>query len=288
MKRAIPLGAVCTAVALTLSACGSGTSAKSAASGNPLHDKLPKSVQDAGTLKIGGSATIAPYLYKDGSKIVGFEKDVMDALGKELGVKIQFSDTGFPALVPGLQSRKIDVAMGDFTDTKERQQAVTFVDYFTGYQTVFVQKGNPKKLRSTYDLCGTSVASAVGTLSAQLTEQANIKCKDAGKPGVKVLQLEDAAAAMMQLPSKRADAMIIDFVIGRHLAQTSQYGDVAGDPFHEQFHGAAVRKDNGEMRDALVAAFKEIIRNGSYGKILEKWDMQKLAMSAPIVNAAKS
>ncbi|WSQ14011.1 ABC transporter substrate-binding protein [Streptomyces sp. NBC_01231] len=288
MKRAAILGAVCMAVTLTVSACGAGASAPHTDSDNPLYGKLPKSVQDSGTLKIGGSATVAPYLYKDGTNVVGFEKDLMDVIGKTLGVKIKFTDTGFPALVPGLQSRKIDVAMGDFTDTKERQQAVAFVDYTTSYQTLFVQKGNPKTLSSTDDLCGASVAAAVGSLSAKLAEGQNTTCEKAGKRGMQVLQMEDGPAALMQVRTKRADAMVIDYVIGSHVAKTSGSGEVVGEPFYEQFHGAAVRKENSQLRDALVAAFDKIIKNGSYGKILEKWDMQKLAMSAPSVNAAKS
>ncbi|MFF3373571.1 ABC transporter substrate-binding protein [Streptomyces sp. NPDC002680] len=290
MKRTLFLAASCTVAALTLTACGSGESSSqnAAASSNPLNAKLPDSIRDSGTLKIAGSTTVAPYLYKDGSKAAGFERELMDALGSALGVKVQFSDAGFPALVPGLQSKKFDVAMGDFTDTKERQQAVDFVDYTKSYQSLFVQKGNPKKLTGKDDLCGASVAAATGSISARLAEEQSAACKDAGKKAVKVLQLEDISAAMMQVKTKRADAMLIDVVIGRHVAETGQYGEVVGEPFYPQFHGAAVRKDNTELRDALEAGFKEIIQNGSYGKILEKWGMKDLAMPAPSVNAATS
>ncbi|MGW1786425.1 ABC transporter substrate-binding protein [Streptomyces sp. NPDC002143] len=290
MKRTLFLAASCTVAALTLTACGSGESStqNAAASANPLNAKLPDSIRASGTLKIAGSTTVAPYLYKDGSKAVGFERELMDALGSALGVKVQFSDAGFPTLVPGLQSKKFDVAMGDFTDTKERQQAVDFVDYTKSYQSLFVQKGNPKKLTGKGDLCGASVAAATGSISARLAEEQSATCEDAGKKAVKVLQLEDISAAMMQVKTKRADAMLIDVVIGRHVAETGQYGEVVGEPFYPQFHGAAVRKDNTELRDALEAGFKEIIQNGSYGKILEKWGMTDLAMPAPSVNAATS
>ncbi len=286
MKRIAALGAVGLAVALVATACGSSSSAETAASGNALHDKLPKSIREAGVLKIGGSTSVAPYLYKDGSKVVGFEKELMDALSAALGVKIELSDTGFAALVPGLQSRKIDVAMGDFTDTPERQQAVDFIDYTTSYQALLVQKGNPKNLNGTDGLCGATVASAVGSLSDKLAVEQDTRCTAAGRPGVTVLRLEDAANATLQVQTARADAVIIDYVIARHIAENSDHSEVAGEPFHEQFHGAAVRKGDDELRDALVAAFTEIIRNGSYGKILEKWEMQRLAMPAPIVNAA--
>jgi polar amino acid transport system substrate-binding protein len=286
MTRSAVKGALLVVVALLVAACGGGASADSAPSGNPLHDMLPESVQQSGTLTIGGSTAVAPYLYKDGATVVGFEKELMDALGSALGVRIEFVDTGFPALVPGLQSRKLDVAMGDFTDTPERQQAVDFIDYTTSYQILLVQRGNPKGLRSVDDLCGATVASAVGSLSDKLAVEQDTRCTDTGRPGVTVLRLEDAANTTLQVQTARADAVIIDYVIGRHIAENSEHSEVAGEPFYEQFHGAAVRKGNDELRDALVAAFTEIIRNGSYGKILEKWEMQRLAMPAPIVNAA--
>lgn len=285
MKRSALCAALLAAVTFLVAGCGGGASAGSAPSGNPLHDMLPASVRQSGTLTIGGSTAVAPYLYKDGATVVGFEKELMDALGTVLGVRIEFVDTGFPGLVPGLQSRKLDVAMGDFTDTPERQQAVDFVDYTTSYQTLLVQKGNPKNLHSTDDLCGATVASAVGSLSDKLAAEQGTRCTDAGRPGVTVLRLEDAANTTLQVQTGRADAVIIDYVIARHIAENSDHSEVAGEPFHEQYHGAAVRKGNDELRDALVAAFTEIIRNGSYGQILQKWDMQRLAMPAPIVNA---
>ncbi|RII20596.1 ABC transporter glutamine-binding protein GlnH precursor [Streptomyces sp. YIM 130001] len=288
MKRARLVAAVCTAAALTVAGCGTGPAAKSAASSGPLHAKLPKSVQDAGELKIGGSTNVAPYLYRDGAEVSGFEKDLMDALGTALGVKVQFFDTGFAALVPGLQSGKLDVAMGDFTDTLERQRVVTYVDYTTSYQTLFTQKGNPKRLASPDDLCGTTVSAAVGSLSATVSEQQNVKCRKSGRPGVTVLGMDTSTAAMMQVLTKRADALVTDLVIARHAAENNGKGDVAGEPFYRQFHGAAVDKDNVRLREALVAAFEELIRNGTYDRILKDWGMQKMAMPAPRVNAATS
>jgi polar amino acid transport system substrate-binding protein len=285
--KTLRFGAIGVIVALALSACGSGAATEKAASGNALYDALPRSVQDAGTLKIGGSATVAPYLSKEGTAFVGLEKDLIDALGQTLGVKVELLDIGFAGLVPALQSRKIDVAMSDFTDTAERQQAVTFVDYTKSFSVVLAQAGNPKNLKTVDDLCGTTVASTVGTTSEKLADQQKAKCEEAGRPSVNVLRLENSPTTKLQVQSGRAAALMIDYVIGQHIAGQGQ-GAVIGEPFYLQYHGAAVRKDNEKLRDALVAAFTKMMADGTYTKILAKWKVDKLAMDKPLVNAATS
>jgi polar amino acid transport system substrate-binding protein len=285
--KTLRFGAIGVIVALALSACGSGAATEKAASGNALYDALPRSVQDAGTLKVGGSATVAPYLSKEGTAFVGLEKDLIDALGQTLGVKVELLDIGFAGLVPALQSRKIDVAMSDFTDTAERQQAVTFVDYTKSFSVVLAQAGNPKNLKTVDDLCGTTVASTVGTTSEKLADQQKAKCEEAGRPSVNVLRLENSPTTKLQVQSGRAAALMIDYVIGQHIAGQGQ-GAVIGEPFYLQYHGAAVRKDNEKLRDALVAAFTKMMADGTYTKILAKWKVDKLAMDKPLVNAATS
>jgi polar amino acid transport system substrate-binding protein len=287
IRRAPALAAACAALALAVSACGTGPD-RAAQARAPLHSELPAKIRETGLLKVGGSTTVAPYLYRDGSDVEGLEKDLMDALAGQLGVRIQFFDSGFAALVPGLQSGKLDVVMGDFTDTKERQQAVSFVDYTTSYQTLFVQNGNPRRLRKAADLCGDTVAAGVGSLSAQLAEAQDAQCRHAGRSGVKVLELDNAAAGMMQVRTGRAQAVLIDYLIGRHVAENSRNGQVAGTPFHKQFHGAAVRKGNARLEKAMLDAFRSIMADGQYEKILRKWGIEKLALPAPIVNGGTS
>jgi polar amino acid transport system substrate-binding protein len=176
--------------------------------------------------------------------------------------------------------------MGDFTDTEEREKVVDFVDYTKSFQALLVQKGNPKGFRTADDLCGANVAAGKGSLSEKLaTEQAH-KCKDAGKPQLNVLSFEDAAASTLQVQNGRADAVIIDYVIAAYSSKQSGKTEVVGDPFHAQFHGAATKKGNEGVTKALVAAFDQIIKDGTYGEILKKWELDRLAMEKPILNAA--
>lgn len=295
MRGSVRTGHVLTAAvaALTLAACGasggSATESGSAAAGatGTAADLLPERVKDRGHLVVGGSTSVAPYLFEEGGKVVGFEREFMDLLEKELGVKVELQDTGFAALVPSLQSKRIDVAMGDFTDTLERQAAVDFIDYTKSYQGLLVQKGNPKGIADVDSLCGSKVAGAQGSLSLKLAEEQNTACEKDGKPGVDILAMEDAGASTLAVQSGRADAVVIDYTIATYVSQEQGKTEVAGEPLHPQFHGAAVRKDDDEMEAALMAAFKAIMEDGSYDAILKDWKLTDLAMDAPALNAAK-
>ncbi|MDN3057157.1 ABC transporter substrate-binding protein [Streptomyces sp. SRF1] len=286
--RRITLG-VCGTVAATLvlSACGSGPSPDTTASGHTLRAMLPEHIRAAGVLKVGGSATVAPYLFYKGGGPAGMEKDLMNALGEALGVRVHLSDIDFAGLVPALQSQRIDVAMSDFTDSAERRQSVDFVDYTTSYSTLLVRGGNPGKLHSRDDLCGGSVAATVGSTSQKLAEEQDTVCTDGGRKGIQVLRMENNPSTWTQVHTGRADAMLIDFLIGQYVADQGQ-GEVVGATFHKQFHGAAVRKDDTRLRKALVAAFTQVMKDGTYIRILRKWKAERLAMSQPIVNASAS
>lgn len=268
-----------------LTACG-------ASSGNDevkgeIHELLPSDIQEAGVLTVGGSTTVPPYLFEDGGRVVGFEREFMDDLEKILEVDIKLQDTGFDALVPSLQSGRIDVAMGDFTDTVERQAAVDFVDYTKSFQGLLVQEGNPEDIVTIEDLCGTTVAGAQGSLSLQLAEEQNSACTEAGEQGVDILASHDANAALLQVQTGRADALVIDYTIAKYVSAQEGKTEVAGEPLFPQYHGAAVKKGNEDLREALMAAFEEFLSSGRYEAILEQWKLGELAIAEPILNGAK-
>src|SRR5262249_16717068 len=101
---------------------------------------LPPETRKSNVVKEGGPTDLAPYPSVNGKNLVGVEADFMTALGRTLGVKFEVTNTKFAAMVPGLQSRRIDVAMADFSDTPERQKQVTFVDYTRAGQILVVPK----------------------------------------------------------------------------------------------------------------------------------------------------
>lgn len=308
MKRPLPIVLLLTSV-VALSACtsaGAQAPAGSAAAGatqsgltasDAVGDiapnaaaqaLLPAKIKESGTLKIGGETQLPPYLYTEGDKIVGLEADFMVALGKVLGLKPVVENTKFAAMVTGLTSNRIDVAMSDFSDTVERQKQVTFVDYTKAGQQLVVQKGNPKAIRSLADLCGTATGGPTGSLSVKVAQEQSEKCVAEGKAAVDVKQFPSGSDASLALQNKRIDSLAFDAALATQLTREKPDAvEVAGDLFALGYHGAAVRKTDTELQKALQAAMDSLMSDGTYTKIINKWGVEKMAMGSTEINAAK-
>jgi polar amino acid transport system substrate-binding protein len=270
---------------------GSGLTA-SAAVGNLAVDAsargfLPDSTRSSGVLRIGGEADTSPYLQTDGARITGVEADFMVALGKVLSLKVELVNTKFASLVTALASGRVDVAMSDFSDTTEREQQVTFVDYTKSGQIFVVPNGNPKGITALDSLCGHTAGGPTGSLSVQLAQEQSAKCTAGGKKAVTVQTYPDAASAELALQNHRVDVLGIDYGVAVNLAKKSNGQlEVAGSLFGQGLHGAAVVKGNSGLQKALAAAFTTLIADGTYAQILHQWNLPNMALAEVVVNGA--
>jgi len=97
-------------------------------------------------LRVVTDATFPPMEFvKDGQRI-GFDIDLVEALGKEMGRKIEWIDIDFKGLIPALQSGRADMAMSAIYITDERRKVVDFSDpYYAGGLVVLTKKAGPIK-----------------------------------------------------------------------------------------------------------------------------------------------
>jgi cyclohexadienyl dehydratase len=81
-----------------------------------------------GTLRVGMTGDYLPFTYldKDTQKFRGFDVDMAEALGKALGVKVEFVPTAWPTLMQDFGADKFDVAMGGVSITLDRQKKGLF------------------------------------------------------------------------------------------------------------------------------------------------------------------
>jgi cyclohexadienyl dehydratase len=77
-----------------------------------------------GTLRVGMTGDYAPFSLFDGAsgKFRGFDVDMSEALGKALGVKIEYVKTAWPQLMKDFEADNFDVAMGGVSVTLDRQK----------------------------------------------------------------------------------------------------------------------------------------------------------------------
>ncbi|MGK4585004.1 ABC transporter substrate-binding protein [Kitasatospora sp. HPMI-4] len=287
--------AAVSAGALLLSACGSSSSSVS------LHDQLPEAIRKAGAIEVGASLTAAPVVFKSPDGLPdGLDPDLAAALGQVLGVKVDFQDVGpFANVLPGLLSKKYDIAMSGITDTRDREQGVDnnnkhindgvdFVDYFmAGFGTV-VRKGNPKKISTLDDLCGRTLAVKKGTIHDDFAANQQKACEHSGKP-LKVVEADADEKALAALRDDEADAYLTDYPKAQYSAQTVDGGqtfELAGSQLQPRPYGIAVRKDESQLRDILVKAMNTIVRNGTYDGLLAKRQLSAGAVQDSVVNGS--
>ncbi|GAA2256267.1 MULTISPECIES: ABC transporter substrate-binding protein [Kitasatospora] len=300
MHRTSPLtasraGVTLVAGALLLTACSGGSSPKNADS-EDLHGKLPAAVKSAGVLKIGSDLNYAPVEFKgQNGDATGLDPDIAEAIGKELGLKIQFVDTGFDKLLPALQAKDIDVAMSALSDTRQRRDGtddsgkrtgpgVDFVDYFIAGTSILVQKGNPKAIRNLDDLCGHTVTLQRGTTQAAIAERQINSCDKLKKP-LTVHQLDTDDEALAELGSGKAVADLNDFPVAAHVsAIDSDKYQVASAQLQPGPYGIALRKSDTVLRDLMAKALDRVIRGGEYDKILAKWNVSAGAAQNAVIN----
>jgi polar amino acid transport system substrate-binding protein len=290
-----PLVAVALA-AIVATACGGGGSKKTAA--NPgatggLFSKLPADIQAAKEIKVGSDVAYAPVeFFKEGTQQVeGLDYDIGQALGAKLGVRVTFTAGTFDGLIPALQAKRFDMLMSAMTDNKSRQGQVDFVDYFTAGTGILLPKGNPKHISSLDDLCGKTVTLQRGTTQADIADAQAQKCQTDGKPKMTVLKFDKDTDALQQVKIGRGDADMNDFPVAAYNAKTSGGGndfEVAGQQFQSAPYGIAIRKDSTQLRDAVQAALKAIIADGTYDKILTDWTVTAGALKTADINGATS
>lgn len=305
-RRLITGAAFLATGALLLTGCGSddGDDAKTSGattpaagaspsgSGNAFHDMLPEDVKKSGKIKVGSEIAYAPIEFMKDGKAVGVDPEIASALGKVLGVDIDYQNAPFDSLISGLTSKRFDIVMSAMTDKKERQgQGISFVDYFKAGSQILVKKGNPQNIRTLDDLCGKTVALQEATTNEAIAVAQSTKCQADGKGKITIQKYANDGEALLKVKSGAAVADINDFPVAAYNAQTSGGGndfETTGEQLEAGLYGIGVAKDNTQLQQALKAGVEELVKNGEYAKILEKWKVQAGTVTEVTINGATS
>ena len=210
----------------------------------------------------------------DGHTVIGMDADLMKAIGGLMGVKVSIVNAPFASILTGIQAGKYDVGASSFTDTKEREKTVDFVDYFIAGESFYTKASGGVSISGISDICGKSVAVETGTTEKDDASTHSAKCVKEGKPGVHVLVFPDQNGANLALTSGRAqlgfaDSPVVDYQVQKSSGQFKLVGSaLANAPY-----GLAVSKTAG-LAKAVLAAVQELQKNGQYSAIMSHWGLQ--------------
>ena len=217
-------------------------------------------------LRVGMSGQYFPFTFVEQDTLKGFEVDVMNAIGKEMGREIQYQTANFSGLFGMLESGRIDTVANQITITEERQKAYIFSEpyVYDGAQVV-TKKGNTE-VEGVEDLKGKTVAVNLGSnFEALLRElpyadEINIKTYESN------LERDTALG--------RVDAFVMDRVSASQIIKEKPLPlELAGPTFSQITNAYPFRAtDAGRaLRDEVNAALATLRDNGTLASISEKW-----------------
>jgi polar amino acid transport system substrate-binding protein len=275
-------------------ACGASsgsaqTKAQPVATTAPLYKELPAKYQQTGKVVVGSDIAYAPMEYydTDGSTVLGFDKELADAIGKQLGVTFEFQNASFDGLITSLKAGRIDIVMSGMSDTPARQKSVDFVDYYMAGAMLLVKKGNPEKLTGLADLCGRTVAVQRGTTQEGYAQKQSDTCVQDGKQKIDILSFDRETEALLQVKQGRAASGLEDYPVASYNARTSGGGgdfEVVGEQIQAGPLGVAVSKENTALREVIRKGVDAVIGGGEYKKLIDKWGIPAGAVTEAKVN----
>ncbi len=238
-------------------------------------DLLPADIAEAGVIVSSGGPGYAPHflLADDGETLVGNDIELLSAIGDVLGVEIDYEALGFDAIIPSLQSERIDMANGAMSITEQRLEAVDFVSYFAGGTSIIVPAGNPLDL-DLDSLCGRRLAVQQGTVYADdYVPVFQDACAEAGEEEIEVSVFPTQPDATLALSSGRADASMSDFGPLSYIAKTSNGALETVEALYDPSTWGFAFPKGSALEPAIQAAVNVLIQDGTYGEILAKWDV---------------
>ncbi len=260
-----------------------------------IASQLPSSIAGAGVLKIATDASYAPNEFlKDGKgDPIGMDVDLGNAIAQVLGVKTEWTNTGFDGILAGLSAGRYDLSLSSFTDTKKREEQVNFVSYLNAGTSIVVAKGNPKGVSDAMGLCGLKVGAENGTTQFDMLTKADVDdsvvkvCSDAGKPAPEFSGFPTQNDVNVALASGRLDAYMADTPVAEYAVKiTGDKFEKVGKDVGVAPYGIAVPKKPAELTTAVQAALQKLMDDGSYLKILANWGLDDAAITKAEVNVA--
>ncbi len=221
--------------------------------------------------------------FDDQGNAIGSDIELAQDIARRLGLAPEIINSVFDTIIAAMTSGKCDIIVSAQNITAARKKQVDMITYFQAGQAFLVAKGNPQNIKTQQDLCGKAVAAETGTTEVDflngtgdyegqgLSEQ----CTKAGKAKINVKAFPKDSDALLALQGGQVDAYFADSpVAGYYVVQHPEAFELSGLTLGVAKEGISVGKDHPELKAAVQRALSQIVNDGTYLKILQKYGLE--------------
>lgn len=255
MKKIIAIALLLTTLCLCLVSCGN--------KGITL-EKL----KENGELVIATSPDFPPFESLDGNNTVyGIEIDILEAICKDLGVKLKIETMDFESVLNGIKSGKFNVGVSGISVTEKRQKNVLFtLPYCLAAQSIVVKEGSPITCKA--DLTGKSVSVQTATTAEEF-------CMANGYDVKAFAANNDAQSAVLQ---GKVDAWVIDDLTAAEMVEAyneSSTGDklvILSEAMTTEPYAFALAFGSEDVVAEMNKSIQKMLDDGTIAAIFEKYN----------------
>jgi len=225
-------------------------------------------------LRVATASTYPPYEFlNEKGELDGFDKDLMEEIGRRLGEKIVWLDTGhYDMVIPSLVTGRVDVIAAGMSATPIRAKRVLFSTPYVPTMASFVTAPNVavKKLE---DLRGLRGCVPVGTTQDVFLTPL------AGKLGFQIKNFAKIEECLWDIVTGRSDFTLMDVPVADKTLELPSFKGKAVRGYTFQLTGAgkalAVNLDNTALKNKLDGAIAAMEADGALPALREKWKLGK-------------
>ena len=233
------------------------------------------------TLVVGLDDTFAPMGFRDEQgNLVGFDIDLANAVGEELGMAVEFKPIDWDAKEMELKAGTIDCVWNGMSITPERQENMALTNKYLNNKIVLMALADSDiDVTSAKELADLKIGTQVDSSALQMlmANEAYESFKD------NISEYETYDTAIMDLKAGRVDVIAVDQVLGEY-TNNNLGGEMKECTYSlgDDYYVIGFEKSNTALRDKVNDAIKAVIDSGKAAEISSKWFGKDIVVFEPI------
>jgi polar amino acid transport system substrate-binding protein len=217
---------------------------------------------EEGRLTVGTDTPFPPFEIGQPPNISGYDIDVMNAIAEDLGVEVEYIDTGFGTIFRDTAQGQFDTAAAASTITAGRENTVDFSDpYYEAQQALLVPADSD--IASVDDLGGAIVGTQDGTTGETYANDETDADEVRGFP--------EGPNAITALATGQVDAVIIDQPVAADAVEKQEDLEIVEEIPTMELYGFAVAPDNDALREAMNEALATLKEDGTIEDLYDEY-----------------
>ncbi len=223
--------------------------------------------QSNDSLVIPTDATWPPFEFVDTQtgEIIGFDIDLFNEIADRIGIEVSYTNVAWDALLAGISQGMYKCSVSAITIKESRFGKMDFsIPYYTSGQVLVVNEDNCD-IQTVSDCIGNTVGAETGTTASDIINSTD---------GVTCAAYDDLGLGFIALKNKQIVAVLCDKPMAE--AYMNKYGGmkIVGNMLTVEDYGIAFTKGyDPEFQNKVNTCLQEMFNDGSYDKLLEKWDL---------------